>query len=124
MKYVRTKTLIIDLSRCSKIKEKEDRINLYYELKGGNYAYWTGIDKKDILKQSDTIESLCDRFIVESREDGNDFYEEFNSLWEMLRSDFYQKYREYYYFYGAIWVKGKGLIYVAFVDGKGELELL
>ena len=74
----------------------------------------------EILKTADTIQKLCDEFIIVS-----DNYERpiisampFNEL------QLYAKGRtKYATCYGAIWTD-KGLIYVAKMNEKGKLELL
>lgn len=78
--------------------------------------------KKDIIKQADTIEELCDEFHIE-----------FDSLWlpkEILYSKYYhfdiakQNLEDNETLYGVIHIKGKGLIYVAKMNENGELVLI
>ena len=72
-----------------------------------------------IIKQADTIEELCDEFIVFGDIDRP----------YLTRHKFTNKEWNKQYFigdrklYGAIWTD-KGLIYVAKMNDKGELELL
>jgi hypothetical protein len=76
------------------------------------------IECQDILKQADTIEELCDCFVygkcdymeLEEAQQEKEFYE------ENLQQDGQS-------IYGAIWTD-IGLIYVAKMNEKGELELL
>lgn len=63
-------------------------------------------------KQVDTIEELCDEFVVV----GGDYREQFKKLPDT-------KYLNLFNTYGAIWTD-KGLIYVAKMNDEGELELL
>lgn len=83
-----------------------------------------------ILKQANTIEELCDEFVIIRRDD-NTF-----ALAKYYPDDktFYVKTADEevslsgclmygYEIYGAIWTD-KGLIYVAKMNEKGELELL
>ena len=122
MKYIRTKDGRIELVVGS-VKDQTD--TLFYADNKGNY-----IAEKDILKRADTIYQLCDEFVIIRRDDNtfalakyypNDktFYvktaDEDVSLNECLMYG--------YEIYGAIWTD-KGLIYVAKMNEKGELELL
>ena len=74
-------------------------------------------------KQGETI-SISKQEELESNEEGNDFYKTYSDFSKMLKDAFYRKYQEHYNFYGAIRVKGKGLIYVAKLNKEGELALL
>ena len=65
----------------------------------------------EILEQADTIEELCDEFVYHLKSGGK-FIDE-----QLVKSDIYE------IVYGAIWTD-KGLIYVAKMNDKGELELL
>ena len=73
------------------------------------------ITEKLVLKEADTIEELCDEFIgLENYKDGH----------QLLRFIPY-KCSDYWNggVYGAIWTD-KGLIFVAKMNEKGELELI
>lgn len=74
----------------------------------------------DIIKQSDTIEELCDNFVIEFSSDGVNqiIYPEF----QWAKKEFLSNKKGT--LYGAIRVAGKGLIYVAKLNEKGELELI
>ena len=70
------------------------------------------------VKEADTIEELCDEFVLVNE---NVFTKP-----QMLEDDYNKIDLNYYKnedIYGAIWA-GKGLIYVAKMNEKGELELL
>lgn len=132
MKYIRTKDgRIIDLDRVV-YGDKVIHLN-ENEIEGGNWSgwYWK-IDEygyeiecrdADIIKQADTIEELCDEFVLieDTREPSKP------TLMTVHRNglkDYYLKHRvEIKYIKGAIWTD-KGLIYVAKMNDKGELELL
>ena len=78
----------------------------------------------EIIKQADTIEELCDEFIIKHKYDTVLPYEIVNSLKPILNGmkvyiDEFKKSDVY----GAIWTD-KGLVYVAKMNDKGELELL
>lgn len=106
MKYVRTKDGIYEV-------EKKERA--YFE--GQPWLYyckWHGVvEEKDILKQADTIEELCDEFVcLENKMT-------FHNL-ETITSSCNLKHLT---IYGAIWTD-KGLIYVAKMNEDGELCLI
>ena len=70
-----------------------------------------------VEKQADTIEELCDYFVAVDENDNEHFIDRgFNFLKSCVNND---KDRVY----GAIWTD-KGLIYIAKMNDKGELELL
>ena len=134
MKYVRTKNgVIIDLEKF--INNEKD--TPYYtdfifdEITKDGHLKWTaiGTDKNtmenqrgrrcqfdatlnsEIIKQADAIKELCDEFVMIS--DGK----------HKLDIGCHSYGDEKIQIYGAIWTD-KGLIYVAKMNKKGELELL
>ena len=114
-KYVRTN----DNRIYKVVKENDyifevDTLNSYCD-----NAYDIFIDKKVVIKQSETIEELCDKFVFWSKECVAGFFFEPS---EFATCD--KKILKENIVYGAIWVKGKGLIYVAKMNEKGELELI
>lgn len=75
----------------------------------------------DILKQADTIDELCDELVIHRKEHN------YNFVWNEDRNiglNYFCSLPEKYDVYGAVWVDGKGLIYVAKMNDKGELELI
>ena len=107
MKYIRTKDKIIDLANI-KIggsdgwKSKDEYIAFKQE------------DQIEKIKQADTIEELCDEFVIKGTRGlylGIPLQE-----CELRNIPITQ-------IHGAIWTD-KGLIYVAKMNEKGELELL
>ena len=74
-------------------------------------------------KHADTIEELCDCFLVEYKNGEHMVFKDFYQL-----KGHYDLYNQKYFHitgrYGCIWVVGKGLIYVAKMNEKGELELI
>lgn len=68
------------------------------------------VSKKQVIAQSDTIDKLCDDFVC----DEMFVYDKTEMEWLTKQGDIV---------YGAIWTE-KGLIYVAKMNDKGELELL
>ena len=83
------------------------------------------IEKKDIIKQANTIEELCDGFFLKIY--GNDFSRD-----AIGSRDTFKQFKEAYSFYknhekcdGFGFIEtDKGLIYVAKLNDKGELELI
>ena len=76
------------------------------------------VDKEDIVQQADTIEELCDEFVQET----NCFGDKPIVIKSNTFSTIVGIAKEYTV-YGAIWTN-KGLIYVAKMNEKGELELI
>ena len=118
MKYIRTKDGIYVVVR-EKLKE------LVVRKRDIDFEPNFTILKKYIIAQADTIEELCDVFIKKSNEPGNPYFNigisanvVFDKKYEEFKTEF-----EHYDYYGAIWTD-KGLIYVAKMNEKGELELL
>lgn len=105
--YIRTKDNIykVDSETCHK---KGYYIDRYEE---------DVILKKQVIKQSENIEELCDRFVVMDKETKEVMnivsFLEYAKLWAYCK----------YNIYGAIWTD-KGLIYVAKMNDKGELVLI
>ena len=80
--------------------------------------------KKQVIKQSENIEELCDEFVVFDKEQPNGkllYYKGF----ENLKKEFidFEKDKEKVVVCGAIWTD-KGLIYVAKMNDEGDLELI
>ena len=85
----------------------------------------------DIEKEADTIEELCDEFVLIYKQDQNTKY----VCWKDENDDIYyiehdgdccsfsSRDLDEYIIYGSIWTD-KGLIYVAKMNDKGELELI
>lgn len=97
MKYIRTKDGI-------------------YEKAKYIYAYWENPNKN---KEADTIEELCDEFIIEGKL--YCYANCYKSLKHLKSSEVYEL--DKCNVYGTIWTD-KGLIYVAKMNDEGELELI
>lgn len=124
MKYIRTKNKWLDDFEGSEIvKEvyqiydvkKGDDMNLWaFTFEGFPYC----ITEEMIIDQADTIEELCDGFVIIDEDNepnikqGRDI-DHCRRIWAINKC----------LIYGAIWTD-KGLIYVAKMNDKGELELL
>jgi len=129
-KYIRTKDKIVDLIKIC----RGDSISHYEkdEAAPGCCAGWyshieeydgTQLELRDdeIVAQANTIEELCDAAVVEWPEDDiPSFHEYINKdlLLNLLKTI------DGLNVYGVIHLKGKGLIYVAKMNEKGEFELL
>lgn len=90
----------------------------------GYYIGETGLIRSDqVLHWSDKIENLCDRFVIEyPNEFGTGIHREFLFLEDAI--DKANKCDMPYIIYGAIYIIGKGLIYMAkYEEGKGLVLL-
>ena len=118
MKYIRTKNgKILEKIKCSTITIDDE---MFVEEEGKNEFGQDWIFHNKILKQADTIEELCDEFVEVSS---------FLPFISEVRFEHWDKQtkkiliKQNTKVYGAIWTD-KGLIYVAKMNEKGELELL
>ena len=111
MKYIRTKNRIYEtegtfLDNNGKWK--------YYNILEDDMAI---ILRSQVIKQSDTIEELCDRYVVMDKETKEVIsivsFLAYAKLWASCK----------YNIYGAIWTD-KGLIFVAKMDSEGKFELI
>lgn len=116
MKYIRTKDgRIVAIPNKSKLVPCDNEKLIIDITKRGQTCIY-GI----VEKQADTIEELCDEFIVIS----DNCERPIISALPYNELKLYAKGRtEYAICYGAIWTD-KGLIFVAKINDKGELELL
>ena len=110
MKYIRTEDGIYEDAGTDALGLRCVRYN-------GNKIALSQDDDK-IVKESDTIEELCDEFVYFIENCGKkmtlvDHFLSYNGF----------GYNKVYAIYGAIWTN-KGLIYVAKMNEKGELELI
>lgn len=96
MKYIRTKDKIYSGIGTA----------TFFLLDKGGY-----IENADIIAKADTIEELCDEFVAVDKETKKHLL-----FFSTTDSNVYE-------IYGAIWTD-KGLIYVAKMNDKGEVELL
>ena len=94
-----------------------------YDNKGGRSCDF--IDEKDILKQSENLEELCDEIVYDYR-----LYQNKTTWDDRLVEDSFEELDEPITdemikegIYGAIWTS-RGLIYVAKMNENGELELI
>lgn len=103
--YIRTKNMIYQVE-CETFDKKG-----YYI---GDYGV---IFKEQVIKQADTIEELCDRFVVMDKETKEVIsivsFLAYAKLWSSCKFNVY----------GAIWCEW-GLKYVSKMDSDGKLELI
>lgn len=119
MKYIRTEDGRI-IKSLTEIKEAYDKVPIYiYTVMTDGYKHCCNIQRDFVEKLADTIEELCDwivyrpngkiRYLLESI-DNQDLCFDYEIL-------------DFENWYGAL-DTDKGLIYVAKMNEKGELELL
>ena len=116
MKYIRTKNGIYEANDEFKIEDEvlyeKDQLTFDED----DYVWFP---YGEVISQADTIKELCDEFVCVSKDNPKSYIIDDN-LW----GDVYPYYdSEKDYLYGAIWTD-KGLIYVAKLNDKGELELI
>jgi len=133
MKYIRTKDGIYELEHDGWLtkRTKPKHVKMLVAIDEEHYEMRKIIHKKEIgkkyweteiIKQADTIEKLCDEWVLppQLNKKSYDILDaklfDFNSLKSCWA-------KEQKIIYGAIWTD-KGLIYVAKMNDKGELELL
>ena len=104
MKYIKTEFSIYE------VVEETDLIYRVRSKWTPNHLYSISKRQTNVIAQADTIEELCDEFVCNEML----IYEETEMKWLASQGN---------NVYGAIWTD-KGLIYVAKMNDKGELELL
>ena len=104
--YIRTKNMIYKVE-----SETFDKQGYYID----EYEY-DMILKRQVIKQADTIEELCDEFVVWLNEN-NCHFTTTNYLY------IYQNRDKAKAVFGAIWCEW-GLKYVSKMNDKGDLELI
>ena len=132
MKYIRTKDGIWKYvgKRELALTPKSKLVDYYVNKRLHCFvSYGYGRLKEErIIAKADTIEELCDEFLVfDDRKPFNEHYPFLNKncptgfihAQDMVKACK----NEHFVVYGAIW-NDKGLIYVAKMNDKGELELL
>jgi len=127
MKYIRTKDGIFafeGVNTITKVYETPKGIKPWsysdgtLVKEGDKFIHVNNKDYKvDEENTADTIEELCDVFVYETNENNHYIKDKHNTI-----QLFFDNEKPIAY-YGAIWTD-KGLIYVAKMNDKGELELL
>ena len=120
MKIIRTKDGIYEL-----MPNIEQKYEVSFDGKTLEPAYYTintdWIAKKDVVDKADTIEELCDEIRYGNHK--RCYYDVKHGVWFDFKSNRKLSKEKILTIYGAIWTD-KGLIYVAKMNDKGELELL
>ncbi len=115
MKYIRTEEHKLIYETKNLIKVEDARFPNGYLTKDGVPLIAT--------KQADTIEKLCDEFVMIDEENEH-YIKQDNDIHHIRRKWAIGNWAiGNYKVYGAIWTD-KGLIYVAKLNEKGELELI
>ena len=142
MKYIRTKDGVFEVDNRTKeqLELYGHNSDEYYKDRFSNVYAWLPImtknskgenvpchrsekvKKENIINQADTIEELCDEFVIKSYVKTTPFLfcQEYDDIDRFMKSPDLDKDTVVF---GAIWTD-KGLIYVAKMNKKGELELL
>jgi hypothetical protein len=113
MKYIRTEKGIYEVVGADSCSYLNAPPEMYYIT-----SYNKNILKSKVIAQADTIEELCDMFVVINDDWGKEPY-----CCTYVEIKLYKNLKTKGKVYGAIWTD-KGLIYVAKMNDKGELELL
>ena len=120
-KYIRTNDGIYKTRQCYPEETLFENVTYVYK-----HEF---VKNKDIIAKADTIEELCDEFISVYQNLTPELLEpKFVSPREPLSVSWKNRLEDEHLFkdnvvYGAIWTD-KGLIYVAKMNEKGDLELL
>ena len=122
MRYIRTKDGVFE----SKATERGKFIHIptndaVAQMHRDN---WVWVLEENIVAQADTIEELCDEFVLKAtiNEQVEYLYDEILKIIEICKIA-HEGTGHYCEVYGAIWTE-KGLIYKAKMNEKGEFELL
>lgn len=118
-KYLKTKSGIYERDKCCVVFDygntKTELVKINNEQSNG----LTTVDFQNIIKQSDDLIDLCDKFILIGKDD------EPNEIMDDVEIEHYVKdgYVPESEIYGAIWTDTE-LKYVCKLNDKGELELI
>ena len=114
MKYIKAKDGIYKIY---------DETETYYECSSNHYVSKNILGGKSNCVLADTIEELCDEFVVIVQNNGCILFNQCLNSFEKVVSLNQKAKDNDAKIYGAIWTD-KGLIYVAKINDKGGLELL
>lgn len=129
MKYIRTSTGILDNTKgdwevVDRFNRDGDKLTIVARKQDIHETYITS--PKFLIRQADTIEELCDSFVMfcpNAHRRKIRVYETMHSISLYFKRDKRWNGNMVDKVYGAIWTD-EGLIYVAKMNDKGELELL
>ena len=111
-KYIRTNDNIFDMERF-KNQTPPSENNFMWLIDKKKECDYT-IRVKDIIKEANTIEELCEEFVMVN----NSCFTK-PQIIDFIHLDMYKGET----IYGAIWTN-KGLLYVAKLNEKGDLEMI
>ena len=110
--YIRTKDGVYKIDEVKPyFLDEKQKLFINNELK-------VAINEQRVIDQSENLEELCDEFVVIENVYGKIYHSINYTLCDDLRND-----KDNEGIYGCIWTS-KGLIYVAKMNDKGELELI
>lgn len=115
-KYIRTKDGIFEYDKHISI-EGDTLYEIVFDDKYTDYGVNGKYSRGKIIAKADTIEELCDVFVMISED------YDLPQLVCKMNFEYCKTICKWTNFYGAVWTN-KGLIYVAKMNEKGELELL
>jgi len=124
MKYIRTKDRLFQIESISEptyITGRGEMVAFSYCDKYNDRRVGECLSKD--VKQADTIEELCDEYVVELGNGTHRFVGSLSGKGKGGITWYRQRNYKIVAIYGAIWTN-KGLIYVAKMNSKGELKLL
>lgn len=127
MKYIRTKSGIYEVDEKEMIAcpNEDGTTDVYYKLESGKL-----VNRNDIIKESDSLEKLCDHLIVVEKGSSMLPSLQHRFLGDLFLDHSYDKMfqENKIEVYGAIWIKGKDeepiLKSVAKMNIEGVLELI
>ena len=126
--YIRTKDGIYEVVTAERGSDNK-LLYIISTSKTENTTDW--VHEADVILQADTIEELCDEGVIEIKFGSTGYISHFKKHIYDLKK--FLKYLEeckpitkdeILNVYGAIWIDGIGLVYVAKMNDKGELELI
>ena len=131
-KYIRTKDNVYKVGATMKIDNNIIEYDCSKIISNNgltNTMILRHIKITDVIKESDIIEELCDEFVIKYKDEykymvgGDKPFISNSRPFSYKNSEKIRNNLKYYDYYGCIWTD-KGLIYVAKMNEKGELELL
>lgn len=123
--YIRTKDGVYKVDEIKPyFLDEKQKLFISNELK-------IAVNENQVILQADTIEELCDEVVIEVKFGSTGYITHFKKYIYDFKK--FLKYLEecqpitkdeILNVYGAIWIDGKGLVYVAKMDDKGDFELI
>ena len=122
--YIRTKDGVYKIDEVKPyFLDEKQKLFINNELK-------VAINEQRVINQSENLEELCDEFVCEWFDKEVNRYRHIYCRFkigqskELYRKDISLPPDVDFEIYAGIWVNDKGLIYVAKMNEKGELELI